>query len=286
MTEQTGSHPQITRYPPTDAVFAATLETSLVSMRARLVSDEGILATLETLLRVSYPLATVRGFPTAAGRLPAWEAFRDEAVRDAEMLTRAGVGDADAFEELYDRHSAYAFGLALRMTNDPPLAEDVVQQAFLSLWRNASSFDPARASVRAWLLSITHNRAVDSLRRRRAPTTRLDTAIEPHLADTGLRAPDVWPEVSARLDQGSVRAALASIPAPQRVVIELAYFRGLTQAEIAAQLGIPLGTVKSRVRLGLAGLRAVLTSGDGHSAPAVNTSTGLAGTHVAASQPH
>ncbi len=180
-------------------------------------------------------------------------------AHDCELVEKLTRGDQSAFEQLYDRHSASVFGLAFRVTNDRSLAEDVAQEAFLNLWRQASSFDPARAAVKTWLLTITHHRAVDAVRRRRRPTVELDESAQ-RAIDRQAQAPDVWHEVSARFDQAAVRAALATLSVPQRDALELAYFGGFTQAEIAARLNIPLGTVKSRVRLGLMRMSAALAS--------------------------
>lgn len=156
------------------------------------------------------------------------------------------------------------YGLATRITGDTALAQDVVQDAFVGVWRNASRFSSVRASARTWILSITHHRAVDALRRRR-PTQELpDPELPP---PTQLTLPDVWLDVSQRLDADDVRRALESLSTVQREAIELAYFSGLTQQEIAARTGAPLGTVKSRVRLGLLALRDVLDGGAGSDGP-------------------
>jgi RNA polymerase sigma factor (sigma-70 family) len=144
------------------------------------------------------------------------------------------------------------YGLALRITNDPTLAQDVVQEAFLGVWRNASRFEAGKASGRTWIMSITHHRAIDAIRRRR-PTVALPEPEMPPPA--ALTMPDIWDEVSGRLDAVTIQAALARLSDVQRDAIELAYFGGLTQQEIAARTGAPLGTVKSRVRLGLLALR-------------------------------
>ena len=146
------------------------------------------------------------------------------------------------------------YGLALRITSDPGLAQDAVQEAFVGIWRNASSYAADRASVRTWVLAITHNRSIDVVRRRR-PATPLPEGEEVHSA---LTAPDVWPEVARAADAQAVRAAMDSLPIAQREVIEWAYFGGLTQTEIAERAGVPLGTVKGRVRLALQALRRAL----------------------------
>ena len=146
------------------------------------------------------------------------------------------------------------YGLALRITADPALAQDAVQEAFVGIWRNASSYAAGRASVRTWVLAITHNRSIDLVRRRR-PVAPL-----PEVEDlpATLTAPDVWPEVARAADAKAVRAAMDVLPAAQREVIEWAYFGGLTQTDIAERAGVPLGTVKGRVRLALQALRRAL----------------------------
>jgi RNA polymerase sigma-70 factor (ECF subfamily) len=174
---------------------------------------------------------------------------------DEALLESAARGDQGAIAVLYDRYKGSMYGLASRITGDQSLAQDVVQDAFVGIWRNAARFSSGRASAKTWILSITHHRAVDAVRRRR-PTSELpDPELPP---PSQLVSPDVWPEVSDRLDADSVRAALGSLTDVQREAIELAYFSGLTQQEIAARTGAPLGTVKSRVRLGLLQLRAAL----------------------------
>lgn len=174
---------------------------------------------------------------------------------DEELLASAAAGDGSALDQLYGRYKSMAFALASRITGDGALAEDVLQEAFLGIWRNASRFVAPRASGRTWILSIVHHRAIDAVRRRR-PTSELpETDVPP----PSLVLPDAWAEVAGHLDRQAIQAALASISAVQREAIELAYFGGLTQREIAERTGAPLGTVKSRVRLGLLGLRATLT---------------------------
>lgn len=180
------------------------------------------------------------------------------AVDDADrgVLERVGAGELDALEELYDRYKTMAYSIAYRITNDVPLAEDVVQDAFLGAWRNAARYLEARGSVKTWLLSIVHHRAIDAIRRRR-PTTQLPERED--VPPASLTLPDVWADVSAGLDAEAVRGALAVLSDVQREAIELAYFGGLTQQEIAARTDTPLGTVKSRIRLGLLAMRRALT---------------------------
>ena len=180
----------------------------------------------------------------------------DEADRAA--LARISGGELAALEELYDRYKTMAYSIAYRITNDATLAEDVVQDAFLGAWRNAARYMEGRGSVKTWLLSIVHHRAIDAIRRRR-PTSELPE-IDAGLPDA-LTLPDVWAEVSASLDAVTVREALVALSDVQREALELAYFGGLTQQEIAERTGTPLGTVKSRMRLGLLAMRRSLEVG-------------------------
>ena len=172
------------------------------------------------------------------------------------QLVRAG--DAQAFEIVFDRHSGAAFSLAYRMCGRQAMAEDIVQEAFVSLWRSGARYDATRGSVRTWVLSVVRNRTIDAFRRESAKGSR-DVSEEgiaermpaPELTDT---------EVERREDSPLVQTALADLPADQRQVIELAYFGGFTHSQIADMLELPSGTVKGRMRLGLTKLR--ITLGD------------------------
>jgi len=175
---------------------------------------------------------------------------------DRAVLALVNAGQLDALQELYDRYRVMAYSIALRITSDASLAEDVVQDAFLGVWRNASRYVEGRGSVKTWVLAIVHHRAVDAVRRRR-PTTELPERED--IPPPQLTVPDIWPDVAAELDRAEIAAALATLSPAQREAIELAYWGGLTQQEIAERTGAPLGTVKSRVRLGLLALRAALT---------------------------
>lgn len=165
-------------------------------------------------------------------------------------------GDARAFEIVFDRHAGAAFSLAYRMCGRRALAEDVVQEAFLSLWRSGARYDRGRGSVRSWVLRAVHNRAIDAFRREAATVSRdiPDDGITGALS-AGER---IDLEVERRDDARLVRSALAELPADQRRVIELAYFGGLSHGQIAEVLGLPAGTVKGRMRLGLSKLRVAL----------------------------
>ena len=174
---------------------------------------------------------------------------------DRETMERLASGDLGALDRLYEHYGVMAFSIAYRITGDRAAAEDVVQDAFLGAWRNASRYVDARGTVRTWLLSIVHHRAIDAVRRRR-PTTELPES-EANLPES-LTVPDTWSDVELRIDRAAVQVALTRISDVQREAIELAYFGGLTQAEIAERTGVPLGTVKGRLRLGLEGLRAAM----------------------------
>jgi len=176
---------------------------------------------------------------------------------DPTLIARVADGDVRAFEALYDRYRSRAFGLALRLTRHPSVAEEVTQDAFVNLWRNASDYDPARGNFGSWLLTLVRNRAIDSLRsgRRRERDVELDSAAE-RIEAPG-RTDD---EVARRAESRDVRRLLKELPAEQREVIELAYFGGMSQSEIAARVGIPMGTVKGRSRLALEKLRRSVTT--------------------------
>jgi RNA polymerase sigma-70 factor (ECF subfamily) len=175
---------------------------------------------------------------------------------DRAALERIARDELGALDELYERYKTMAYSIAYRITNDATLAEDVVQEAFLGVWRNATRYVEGRGSVKTWLLSIVHHRAIDAVRRRRAT---VDLPERDDVPPPALRLPDVWGEVATNLDADEVRAALASLTDVQREALELAYFGGLTQTEIAERTGTPLGTVKSRMRLGLLAMRRMLS---------------------------
>src|SRR5947209_12388119 len=174
-------------------------------------------------------------------------------LADEELMQLVRRGEPRAFEVLYDRHSGVAFSLAYRMVGTRAAAEDVVQEAFLAFWRANERYDRARGSVRTWILGIVHNRAIDALRRATVHDRRKvsDEGIEERFA-AGERT-DV--EVARRDEAREVRSALEALPDEQVRVIELAYFGGFSHSEIAAMLDAPIGTVKGRMRLGLAKMR-------------------------------
>jgi RNA polymerase sigma-70 factor (ECF subfamily) len=178
------------------------------------------------------------------------------ALADEDLMAYADAGDVRAFELLFDRHAGAAFSLAYRMCGRRATAEDIVQEAFLSLWRSSARYQPARGSVRSWVLSVVRNRAIDAFRREGIRQSRL--AADEHLAERVEALERTEAEVERRDDASRVRSALEGLPAEQRQVIELAYFSGFTHTEIAEVLKLPAGTVKGRMRLGLQKLRALL----------------------------
>jgi RNA polymerase sigma-70 factor, ECF subfamily len=178
---------------------------------------------------------------------------------DRAVLEAIAGGDPGAIELLYEKYRTMAYGLALRITGDASLADDVVQEAFVGAWRNASRYATERGSVKTWLLAIVHHRAIDAIRRRR-PTSELPEHEE--APPPSLTQPDVWSEVAGRLDRDAILAALQTLSSVQREALELGYFSGLTQQEIALRTNAPLGTVKSRMRLGLQQMRSAIVGLD------------------------
>lgn len=171
-------------------------------------------------------------------------------------MARVQDGDARAFELIFDRHADAAFSLAYRMCGRRAVAEDVVQEAFLSLWRSGARYDRTRGSVRSWVLGVVRNRAIDLFRRDAVRTSR---DVSDESAVERMPAPESTAgEVHRRDDASQVRGALKDLPDDQRQVIELAYFGGFSHSEIAEQLRLPPGTVKGRMRLGLTKLRVAL----------------------------
>src|SRR3954470_22951689 len=177
-------------------------------------------------------------------------------LADEDLMQLVQRGDPRAFELVYDRHSGAAFSLAYRMVGRGNVAEDVVQEAFLSIWRSGARYERARGSVRTWVLGIVHHRAIDQLRRsyvhdrRRASDEGIEERFE---AKERTEA-----EVARRDEAQTIRTAMDTLPPEQCHVIELAYFGGFTHTEIAEMLETPIGTVKGRMRLGLEKLRAQL----------------------------
>ena len=183
------------------------------------------------------------------------DSARLERLADEELMAHVDRKQPLAFEVLYDRHGGAAYSLAYRIVGDRNTAEDVAQEAFLSIWRSNSRFDRARGSVRSWVLSVVRNRAIDALRRGGSGAPKLDhdddAALEARPAEEGTEDEAVRRETSREL-----RGAIDSLPEDQSQVIQLAYFGGFSHSEIAEMLSMPLGTVKGRMRLGLEKIRA------------------------------
>jgi RNA polymerase sigma factor (sigma-70 family) len=183
-------------------------------------------------------------------------------IDDLELHRRLSAGDRDAFDELYRRYAAPAFGLAFRVTGQQILAQDVVHDAFMALWRAPEAYDPARGAFRTFFLSLVHHRAVDTVRREERLRRRQDRAanLEPlAVEDT---AEGVIDAADIEVRRREVRAALETLPPEQRQVLELAYFGGMTQVQIADRIQVPIGTVKTRTLAAMRKLRRVLDRED------------------------
>jgi RNA polymerase sigma-70 factor, ECF subfamily len=171
---------------------------------------------------------------------------------DLALVTAIRSGDEAAMATLYDRYSSIVYAVALRVLQDTGAAEDVLQDIFMQLWRKPAAFDASRGNMAAWLAVISRNRAIDALRRRR-PEKDIDNvvvSVEPDMASDADRSRAI----------GKVRDVLETMATPQRSALEMAYFEGLTHAEIAEKTGEPLGTIKTRIRTGLLSLRKVLAA--------------------------
>jgi RNA polymerase sigma-70 factor (ECF subfamily) len=168
-------------------------------------------------------------------------------------------GDGTALADLYDRHGRSVYALASRILGDPAEAEDLTQDVFTLAWKNASRYDPARGAVAAWLLVTTRTRAIDRIRARRSRPQSGSDDDGRKMAAIPDASPSVDVIVATSQDAARVRGALADLPVDQRDALELAYFQGLSHSEIAERTGIPLGTIKTRIRSGLQRLRDVMT---------------------------
>ena len=179
------------------------------------------------------------------------------------MLQRIVDKDRDALDILYSRYVTSVYSMALHMLKQPPLAEEVTQDVFLNVWLKAASFNSERGQPRSWIMSVAHHRVIDVIRSRRRTTSVTD----PEGYDTLERLPSggasVETQVERNLDRERIGRALATLPDSQREVIVLAYFEGYSQSEMAELLSLPLGTIKTRVRLAMQKLRTVLQENDG-----------------------
>jgi RNA polymerase sigma-70 factor (ECF subfamily) len=191
----------------------------------------------------------VQAFPQRPGENP---------EQDRELIRAVARGSGDAVSDLYDRYGSTVYGLALRILGQPDLAEEVVQDVFAQVWREAGRYDAGRSTVAGWIVMVTRTRAIDRLRARKA---RPDVAapVQPSVA-APLPSSERTPETTTILADSArqVRGALAQLPDQFRSLIELAYYEGLTHSEIASRTGIPLGTVKTRLRSAMGTLRSVL----------------------------
>ena len=180
-------------------------------------------------------------------------------LADEDLISLVEAGDAEAFATLYDRHSRAAFSLAYRMMGDRQASEDLAQDAFLKVWRGASSYRAERGSVRTWILSIVHNRGIDQLRSH-ASRRRTQDRIEASAPRS--QPSEAFAETWRNSQRDQVREALNTLPPEQLKILELAYFSGYTHVEISELLRLPLGTVKGRMRLGLKKIRDYFESSD------------------------
>ena len=173
---------------------------------------------------------------------------------DEELMALLQRNVSEALGDLYDRHHRLVLTLAYRIVGDRAAAEEVVQEAFLSVWRQARTYRSERGGVRTWLLSIARHRAIDRIRR--VPKPGQVAALDDALIDR--RLPEVWEQADENVRRDRVRQVLETLPSEQREVVELAYYGGLTQQEIAERMAVPLGTVKGRTRLAMDKLRLAL----------------------------
>jgi RNA polymerase sigma-70 factor (ECF subfamily) len=187
----------------------------------------------------------------------------EDPAADAELLRRIRAGDRTAVDDLYERFRRPAFALARRVLADESLAEDVLQEVFLSVWRDPSAYDRARGSFSSWLLAVVHHKAVDAVRREESQRRRQTLAGEELVLEEPVAARDVEEEAWTRVVAEQVRTALGSLSHPQREALTLAYYGGYTQREVAALTGAPLGTVKTRMLVGMRRLKAVLGDATG-----------------------
>ena len=182
------------------------------------------------------------------------------AESDAVLAYRVAVGDADSLEELYNRYGVQVFSMAYGILRDYALAEDLAQEAFVALWTRAGRFDESKGVFRHWFLHLAHNRVIDEVRRRRRAAL-MDADRAPEDATLGLvSSGDTADEAITAVLVGEARDAMCALPEEQRVVIVMAYLEGATQQEIAQRTGTPLGTVKTRLRLGLGKLRQTMNA--------------------------
>jgi RNA polymerase sigma-70 factor (ECF subfamily) len=179
-------------------------------------------------------------------------------ARDRDLMSRLRRGDEDAFRGLFHRYAPSATALAQRVVRQSHLAEEIVQEAFMAVWRDPDAYDDERGSVKSWLMGMVHHRAVDLVRREEAHRRRAEASIPQALQEQADHADEVVQELGLPEERRIVRAALGELPDEQRRVLEMMYFDGLSQSQVAEATGIPLGTVKSRALLGMRRMRGAL----------------------------
>jgi RNA polymerase sigma-70 factor (ECF subfamily) len=187
----------------------------------------------------------------------------DDASGDADVMRRIRAGDRSAIDELYERFRRPAFALARRILADDSLAEDVLQEVFLSVWRDPAAFDRGRGSVASWLLAVVHHKAVDAVRREESQRRRQAMAEDEMALDAPTATRDVEDDAWSRVVAEQVRTAMGVLSQPQREALTLAYYGGYTQREVAALTGTPLGTVKTRMLAGMRRLKQELGGAGG-----------------------
>ncbi len=198
--------------------------------------------------------------PIAAGaRTRSTEQLNQDAA-DRELMRRVASGDEPAFSSFYRRFSPGVFSMIYEILHDQKDAEDVLQEAFVQMWKKADTYDANRSTVFTWAIMISRNRAIDRVRARQRRTRVVEAAAAEAVGTVQEHVPQADELLGAREDRDLIKRALSHLPEAQRHAIELAFFRGLTQAEISTQLGAPLGTIKARIRRGLVALRDVLRS--------------------------
>ena len=244
----------------------ATRDASLLNLNVAFSRTflRGAKKTGYTATAVELGLTFGGGGPKASAQQSALDRAK---LDDTALVALVARGDARALERIYERHSRGVYSLAIRLLSDATAAEEVVQETFLKLWRQPSAFQPSRGRLLPWLLGIAHHHAVDLLRRRQleqrhrvvAPLSRTGDGLTDLVDHLGLTSNEEDPQSgAATFDQRlAIGRALEMLPAQQRLPLELAYYRGMTQYEIATALGVPLGTIKTRMRLGLQHLRKV-----------------------------
>ncbi len=208
-------------------------------------------------MTLAFPMTYNTGFRAASRMELMSNALEYTSLSDAELVARLVFADESAFSELYDRYSSALYGLALRVCNSAPKAEEIVQDALMKLWRNPGGFEPGRAALSTFLMTLTRNAAIDALRRERFTTPIVDEEGDP----LPIPSDGIGPLERAELASVAVRvrAAMVDLSEAHRRTVELAYFRGASREEIAAQMNVPVGTVKSRLKYALDKLRGQLS---------------------------